>query len=173
MFSFSFINRPLRFIKNDIDHFLPLHNSRHLFGLFDIFCQKKYKGFVRLSSHLITNLSCHQKSDGQSLIADITIGLVLGAVVGVGVLSVLNNETSLHLDKTPSKLEVYANIDIKSSFSNLKLQKRITDVLAGVIIIGGFVYLISNGFLLQYWVRVFVSCLYSSDPPLSRSVTEN
>ena len=33
-------------------------------------------------------------------------------------------------------------------------------MLAGVIIFGGFVYLISNGFLLQYWVRViFVSCL--------------
>ena len=143
-----------------------------MFGLFDIFCQKKYKGFVRLSSHLITNLSCHQKSDGQSLIADITIGLVLGAVVGVGVLSVLNNETSLHLDKTPSKLEVYTNI-YKSSFINLKIQKRIIDVLAGVIIIGGFVYLISNGFLLKYWVGIFVSCLCSSGTPLLRFVTEN
>ena len=60
---------------------------------------------------LIINLSCHKKSDGQSLIADITIGLVLGTVVGVGVLSVLNNETSLHLDKTPSKLEVFTNIN--------------------------------------------------------------
>ena len=43
------ITRPERFIKNDIDHFLCLHNSRHLFGLFDIFCQKKYQGFVRSS----------------------------------------------------------------------------------------------------------------------------
>ena len=60
-------------------------------------------------------LSCHQKSDGQSLIADITIGLVLGAVVGVGVLSVLNNETSLHLDKTPSKLEVYVYYRVSGS----------------------------------------------------------
>ena len=37
--------------------------------------------------------------------------------------------------------------------------------MAGVIIFGGIVYLISNGFLLQYWVRIFVSCLCSSDPP--------
>ena len=47
-----------------------------------------------------------QKSNCQSLIADISIGLVLGTVVVVGVLSVLNNEASLYLDQTPSKLEV-------------------------------------------------------------------
>ena len=79
---------------------------------------------------------------------------MLGAVVGVGVLSVLNNETSLHLDMTPSKVEVFTNID-ESSFIYPKLQERIIAVLAGVIILGGNVYLMSNGFLLQYWVRVF------------------
>ena len=43
--------KPLRFINNDIDHFLSLHNSRYLLGLFDIFCPKKYKGFVVLYVH--------------------------------------------------------------------------------------------------------------------------
>ena len=42
------IKKPLRFIKNDINHFPSLHNPCHLFGLFDIFCQKKYKGFAVL-----------------------------------------------------------------------------------------------------------------------------
>ena len=35
-------------------------------------------------------------------------------------------------------------------------------MLAGVIIFGGFVYLISNGFLLQYWVGVFEFCFIRS-----------
>ena len=38
----------------------------------------------------------------------------------------------------------------------LKLQKKIIDVLAGVIISGGFIYLISNGFLLEYWVKDYL-----------------
>ena len=35
------------------------------------------------------------------------------------------------------------------------------DVLAGVIIFGGFVYLISNGFLLEYWVKEYL-CFVSA-----------
>ena len=63
---------------------------------------------LSFKTYLIAQSFLSQKSDGQSLIADIIIGLVLGTVVAVGVLSVLHNETSLHLDKTPSKLEVCA-----------------------------------------------------------------
>ena len=37
------------------------------------------------------------------------------------------------------------------------LQKRIIEVMAGAIIVGGFLYLLSNGFLLCYWVNVAIA----------------
>ena len=56
-------------------------------------------------------MSCStQKSNGQSLCADISIGLMLGAVIVVAVLSVLNNETVSETGEPPTNLEVDYNV---------------------------------------------------------------
>ena len=64
--------------------------------------------FTKLPPFLISSCST-QKSNGQSLCADISIGLMLGAVIVVAVLSVLNNETVSETGEPPTNLEVDNN----------------------------------------------------------------